>query len=198
MVLALALIALMVAAFNASWWVEDEPVASRAQVAADGSTIWTQDGIDFATRLGTAEINLADDRPSARDLGLPDDGTTPVEFSVPVVVATQGEDGAFGQDEVSQLELVTVDGRLMRADLVFPRQYQDVRRRVIELSGRGGWPADALQELETQLERSLRKSEGAAASGRIGPNVIGDIRVTIEVTGGDAQPTVLRFVSEPA
>src|SRR3954454_14040039 len=61
--------------FSNSWWVEKHPGPSSDQVAADGSSLFTQAGIDYFTRVGTLRLTMTSTRPDSAALGLPQNGT---------------------------------------------------------------------------------------------------------------------------
>src|SRR5512140_3836143 len=74
MLMVIATAVVLALGFNNSWWVKSNPVASHDQVASDGSSVFTQAGIDFYTRKGVVDVTMGSARPSAAALGLADSG----------------------------------------------------------------------------------------------------------------------------
>src|SRR3954471_21649330 len=102
--------------FSNSWWVEKHPAPSSDQIAADGSSVFTQAGVDYLTRVGTLRVTMTSARPDAVALGLSQSGTKHLDLLVPVTLVSRG--GSVLQiDDVGSLDVITSDGRISAVEL---------------------------------------------------------------------------------
>ena len=90
MLLVIATAVVLTLGFNNSWWVQKNPIASNDQVASDGSSVFTQAGIDFYTRKGVVNVTMTTARPTSAELGLAASGTKHLDFLVPLTVNAKG------------------------------------------------------------------------------------------------------------
>jgi len=69
--------------FNNSWWTQANPIASNDQKARDGSSVFSQTGIDYFTRTGVITVSMGADRPTSAQLGLSTSGTKHIDSWCP-------------------------------------------------------------------------------------------------------------------
>ena len=65
---------------NSSWWVQERPAPAADQTAPNGSSVFTDAGVDYLVRTGEVRIRMDSDAPSASSLGLPADGTRTLPY----------------------------------------------------------------------------------------------------------------------
>ncbi|MEO6532747.1 MAG: hypothetical protein ABIO06_04125 [Pseudolysinimonas sp.] len=187
MLLVIATAVVLSIGFNNSWWVKSNPVASNDQVASDGSSVFTQAGIDFYTRKGTVNITMTSARPSATELGLPASDTTHLDFLVPLIVTAKGT-GAVTFTDVEGLDLVTSGGKLAAIELRPNDTYQQMVGDVSALAPQVGWSADAVAQFRATLIADRQKNHGDNFTATIGPAASTGMRVSATLSG-DANST---------
>ncbi|MES1169313.1 MAG: hypothetical protein ABUL47_01350, partial [Leifsonia sp.] len=145
MVLVIATAVVLSFGFNNSWWVQKHPAASNDQIASDGSSVFTQAGIDYFTREGTVSITMTSTRPSAAELGLPASDTRHLDFLVPLTVTANGTKPVTFS-EVDGVDLITSGGKLTALEIVPNATYQQMLGEVSALAPKVGWSASAVAQ----------------------------------------------------
>ena len=143
MLLVIATAVVLSIGFNNSWWVKSNPVASHDQIAPDGSSVFTQAGIDYYTRTGVVRLTMTSERPSAAELGLPASGSKHLDFLVPLAVTATGARPVDFTD-VDGLDLITSGGKLTAVELRPNASYAEMLGQVRALAPKVGWSADVV------------------------------------------------------
>jgi hypothetical protein len=190
MLLVIATAVVLSFGFNNSWWVQKNPVASNDQVASDGSSVFTQAGIDYFTREGAVTITMTSARPTAAELGLPASDTTHVEFLVPLTVTANGKKPVIF-DELDGLDLVTSGGKLTALEIVPNASYQQLLGEVSALAPKVGWSASAVERFKANLIASRQQNNGEKFTATIGPSASTGIRVSATLSGDSDSAPVL-------
>jgi hypothetical protein len=173
--------------FNNSWWVKANPVASHDQVAADGSSVFTQAGIDFYTRRGVVAITMSSVRPSAGALGLPDSGTKHFDFLVPLTVTAKATH-AVTVTGVDGLDVITAAGKVLAIEIRPNATYAEMLGDVSALAPKVGWSSDAVAQFQGDLIADRQKNHGDKFTATIGPAATTGMRVSATLSG-DASST---------
>ncbi|MEO6116772.1 MAG: hypothetical protein ABIP33_10335 [Pseudolysinimonas sp.] len=172
--------------FNNSWWVQKNPVASNDQVAADGSSVFTQAGIDFYTRKGAVTVTMTATRPTAAELGL-SKSDTHLDFLVPLTVAAKGtKTVTFAETE--GIDLITSGGKLSAVEIRPNAGYSQLLGEVSALAPKVGWSAGAVAQFQADLIASRQQNHGDKFSATIGPAATTGMRVSATLSG-DANST---------
>jgi len=181
--------------FVNSWWVEKTP-ASSDQRASDGSSVFTQAGIDYFTKQGVLRVSMGAERPRAAELGLPASGTKHVDLLVPVKVTVTGTE-TVGVDIVGSLDVVTSHGRISAIELPFDSDYHGVIQQVQELGPRMGWSAADIDRFMTRLQASRAAHDFSAYSATIGPVVHDGMRLSATVSADATSGPTLVVTLQP-
>lgn len=187
MVLVISTAVVLSFGFNNSWWVQKNPVASNDQVASDGSSVFTQAGIDFYTRNGTLNITMASTRPTSVELGLPTADATHLTFLVPLTVTAKATK-AITFTDVDRLDLITSGGKLSAIEYRPNADYQQMLGEVSALAPKVGWSADAVAQFNANLIASRQQHHGDSFTATIGPAASTGMRVSATLSG-DANST---------
>ena len=181
--------------FANSWWVEKTP-ASSDQHASDGSSVFTQAGIDYFTKQGVLRVTMGDDRPRAAELGLPASGTKHVDLLVPVKVTVTGAE-TVGVDIVGSLDVVTSHGRISAIELPFDGGYHSLIQQVQELAPRMGWSAADIDRFTTRLQASRAAHDFSAYSATIGPVLHDGMRLSATLSADATSGPTLVVTFQP-
>jgi hypothetical protein len=154
--------------FVNSWWVEKGIPASSDQQARDGSSVFTQAGVDYFTKQGVLRVTMGADRPGAGALGLPASGTKHVDLLVPVTVEVTAS-GTIDMDLVGSLDVVTSGGRISAIGLPTDGDYAGLIRQVDDLAPQFGWSGSDVSRFTAQLQASRAAHDFGAYSATIGP-----------------------------
>ena len=176
--------------FNNSWWVKSNPVASHDQIASDGSSVFTQAGIDYYTRTGVVRLTMTSERPSAAELGLPASGSKHLDFLVPLAVTATGA-RPVGFTNVDGLDLITSGDKLAAVELRPNESYAQMLGQVRALAPKVGWSADAVAQFEADLVADRQKNHGDKFTATIGPAASTGIRVSATLSGDASSPPTL-------
>lgn len=198
--LGLVAIAAGAIAFQNSWWIDEDRPPSADQVAPDGSSLFTQGGIDYFTREGVVIVKVREDAPTADELGLDRDGSATIEALVPLEVRFLGADGAFVLDLVDSLTLTTQAGTLTSVEALYwgNGHYRDVMNAVERFAPAVGWTDEDVDQMIDDLTASQGESTDGtysaliAAGDAIGAQV--SARITVDV---DQSVTTLHLIVEP-
>ena len=190
MLLVIATAVVLSIGFNNSWWVKSNPVASHDQIAPDGSSVFTQAGIDYYTRTGVVRLTMTSARPSAAELGLPESGTKHVDFLVPLAVTATGT-REVGFTDVDGLDLITSGGKLTAVELRPNASYAEMLGQVRALAPKVGWSADVVAQFEANLVADRQKNHGDKFTATIGPAAATGIRVSATLSGDASSPPTL-------
>jgi len=191
MLLVIATAVVLSIGFNNSWWVKSNPVASHDQIASDGSSVFTQAGIDYYTRTGAVNITMTSARPSASDLGLPASGTRHFDFLVPLVVTAKGTH-AVSFTDVDGLDVISSGGKLSAIELRPNATYAQMLGQVQALAPKVGWSSDAVAQFEANLIADRQKHHGDSFTATIGPGAAAGMRVSATLSGdANSPPTLL-------
>jgi hypothetical protein len=182
MLLVIATAVVLSFGFNNSWWVQKNPVASNDQVAPDGSSVFTQAGIDFYTRKGTVDVTMTSARPTADQLGLPNSDRTHLDFLVPLVVTAKATKAVTFTD-VDGLDLITSAGKLSAIEIIPQVSYQQMLGDVATLAPKVGWSPDALAQFQANLIASRQQNHGDKFTATIGPSATTGMRVSATLSG---------------
>ena len=186
MLLVIATAVVLSYGFNNSWWVQKNPVASNDQVAADGSSVFTQAGIDYFTREGAIDVTMTSARPSAADLGLAT-ATKHLDFLVPLTVTAKGTKSVTFAD-VDGLDLITSGGKLAAIEIRPGATYQEMLADVSALAPKVGWSESAVEQFRANLVASRQQNHGDKFTATIGPAATTGMRVSATLSG-DASST---------
>ena len=144
-----------------SWW--SEPEAATDQQAEDGSSLFTQTGVDFLTRQGELRVKLREDGLSAEQLGLEPDGERTIEPLVPVTAIILGEEGTFSIELIDAFTLVTEDGELA-AVVTSPQgrpTWANAMSSLRSVAPSWGWSPEQLTQLNEDLLAAQRQDGDA-------------------------------------
>jgi len=190
MLLVIATVVALSIGFNNSWWVKANPVASQDQVASDGSSVFTQSGIDFYTRKGVLNVTMSSARPSAAELGLPDAGTKHLDFLVPLTVTARAAHAVTFSD-VDGLDVVTAGGKISAIEIRPNATYAQMLGVVTALAPKVGWSSDAVAQFEAHLIADRQKNHGDSFSATIGPAATTGMRISATLSGDAGSPPEL-------
>jgi hypothetical protein len=182
MLLVIATAVVLTLGFNNSWWVQKNPVASNDQVASDGSSVFSQAGIDYFTREGAVNVTMTSARPSAAGLGLPASDTTHLDFLVPLTV-TMKATKAVTFPSVDGIDLVTSGGKLTAIEIVPNATYQEMLAEVSALAPKVGWSSSAVAGFRADLVADREQTHGDKFSATIGPSATTGMRVSATLSG---------------
>lgn len=177
-----------------SWWVDDTPTASADQQLPDGQSRFDQAGLDFLNRQGIATVDVVGGA-SARELGLPVDGETPVDTLVPLTVDVRGNDGGLSFPGVSRFALSTGDDRLT-AVAVTPASsstWVAIRSDLEQRAPQWGWSASDLQDLDQKVADAGR-SDGVAETLSLPATLVDGMTVTAHVVVDERGRISLQYV----
>jgi hypothetical protein len=192
MLLVIATAVVLTLGFNNSWWVQKNPVASNDQVAADGSSVFTQAGVDYFTRDGTINITMTSQRPSATELGLAANSTKHLDFLVPLVVTAKGTQSVTFND-VDGLDLITSGDKLSAIEIQPNETYQQMLGQVAALGPKVGWSQTAVAQFNADLVASRQQNHGDKFTATIGPAATTGMRISASLSG-DASSTPLLVI----
>lgn len=190
MLLVIATAVVLTLGFNNSWWVQKNPVASNDQVASDGSSAFTQAGIDYFTKEGTVKITMTSQRPSATELGLADAPTKHLDFLVPLVVTAKGTQAVTFND-VDALDLITAGGKLSAIEIRPNATYAQLLGDVSALAPQVGWSAGAVAQFKADLIASRQQNHGDKFTATIGPAASTGMRISATLSGDASSTPVL-------
>lgn len=167
-----------------SWWVDRTRPPSSDQRAADGTTMLTQAGLDYAYASGVLIIRLGDDALSAEELGLERDGERRLDADVPLQLRLLAPESPLVLDLMDSVVVTTEDDRITRLEIT-PWGGVSYREFIALLQSRAetvGWTPDDLQRLEDDLGAAQRERDGDTYSATlVGRDAIG-ASVSAEVT----------------
>ena len=182
MLLVIATAVVLSIGFNNSWWVQKNPVGSNDQIAADGSSVFTQAGIDFFTRQGVIDVTMTSARPSSDDLGLATAATKHLDFLVPLTVTAKGTQSVTFT-EVDGLDLITSGGKLSAIEISPQAPYQQLLGDVSTLAPKVGWSSDAVAQFQANLIANRQQHHGDSFTATIGPAATTGMRVSATLSG---------------
>jgi hypothetical protein len=186
--------------FYNSWWVDPTRPPSSDQRAADGTTVFTAPGIEYATATGLLIIRVSDEALDAAQLGLDDDAVRTVDPEVPVEVRILGTDGALVLELVDAVSVTTVDGAIARVELApwGSGQYREYSALLESRADTIGWTAEDLSKLESDLSAAQRVSDDGTYSARLPPSrkIGAEVTALLSVDLGSAY-TSLVIAVEP-
>lgn len=190
MLLVIATAVVLTIGFNDSWWVQKNPVASNDQIAADGSSVFTQAGIDYYTRKGIVDITMTSARPSAVELGLPESGTTHLDFLVPLTLTAAGTRAVTFSD-VDGMDLLTAADKVSAIEIRPTGSYARLLGAVAALAPRVGWSSEAVARFQADLVADRQKNHGDRFTATIGPAAATGMRVSATLSGdANSSPTL--------
>lgn len=190
MLLVIATVVVLSFGFNNSWWVQKNPVASNDQVASDGSSVFTQAGIDFYTRTGALRITMTPTRPTAAELGLPASGTRHLDFLVPLTVTAKGTE-ALSFSDVDGLDVFSSGGKLTAIEIRPTATYARMLGEVSSLAPKVGWSPAAVAQFQANLIADRQKNHGDSFTATIGPAAATGVRVSATLSGDASSTPVL-------
>ena len=190
MLLVIATAVVLTLGFNNSWWVEKNPVASNDQVASDGSSVFTQAGIDYFTKEGTVNITMTSQRPSATELGLSGSPTKHLDFLVPLVVTAKGTQSVTLND-VDGLDLYSSGDKLTAIEIRPNAGYEQLLGDVETLAPKVGWSADAVAQFQADLVSNRQANHGDKFTATIGPAASTGMRISATLSGTASSTAVL-------
>ena len=190
MLLVIATAVVLSFGFNNSWWVQTNPVASNDQIAGDGSSVFTQAGIDYYTRKGTVNLTMTSARPSTTDLGLPTAGTKHLDFLVPLTVTAKAARAVTFTD-VNGLDLITSGGKLSAIEIRPNAPYQQLLGEVSALAPKVGWSDGAVAQFQANLIANRQQNHGDSFTATIGPAAATGMRVSATLSGDASSTPVL-------
>ena len=191
MVAVIATVVMMAIGFNSSWWVQKDPVASTDQRGPDGSSSFSQAGIDFFTRTGAVDVTMGAGRPTATQLGLAPSGTKHIDFLVPLTVSATAAH-AVKLELIDSLDIVTADDRVSAIEISPSGGYQQLLGEVKSLAPEVGWSSSAVTAFMSDLITSRQAHHGDSFSATIGPASSTGMRVSATLSGDQtSEPTLL-------
>jgi hypothetical protein len=182
MLLVIGTVVVLALGFNNSWWVKSNPVASHDQIASDGSSVFTQAGIDFYTRTGVLHVTMSSARPSAAELGLHDSGTKHFDFLVPLTVTAKATHAVTFTD-VDGLDVITSGGKISALEFRPDAPYAQLVGDVTALAPKVGWSSDAVAQFQANLIANRQKNNGDSFTATIGPAATTGMRVSATLSG---------------
>lgn len=197
MLMVIATAVLLSFGFNNSWWVQKNPIASNNQVASDGSSVFTQAGIDFYTRAGSVTVTMTAARPSASEVGLPASGTTHEDFLVPLTIRAVGT-RTVSFPTFNGFDVITSGGAVSAIELRPVDSYQQMVSDVVDLAPTVGWSESAVSEFQAALVASRQQNHGDKFSATIGPAASTGMRVSATLSGDQNSGPVLVIRLEAA
>ena len=194
MLLLIATVVVLSLGFNNSWWVQKHPVASSDQLASDGSSVFSQAGIDFFTREGEVDVTMTSERPGAGELGLVPTGRKHIDFLVPLTVKAVGTQTVTLLD-VDGLDLITSGGKLSAIEIRPRGLYPQLLGQVSALAPKVGWSDDAVAQFRANLIADQQESHRTSYRATIGPAATTGMRVsaTLSADQQTAPELVIRF-----
>jgi hypothetical protein len=187
MLLVIATAVVLSFGFNNSWWVQKNPVASNDQVASDGSSVFTQAGVDFYTRKGVVDLTMTAARPTATELGLATSATKHLDFLVPLTVTAKGTQ-AVAFTDLNGLDLITSGDKLSAIEIRPNAAYQQLLDEVSALAPKVGWSDAAVAQFQANLIADRQSHHGDSFTATIGPAATTGMRVSATLSG-DASST---------
>ena len=184
---------------NNSWWVDPDPTAAADQTAPNGSSIFTDAGIDYFVRTGEVRIRMDSQAVPAEALGLEADGTKTIPYrGRPLVVLVSGTSGAMAVDNVTELELTTEDGELVSvaATRSVPGGFLEAHAMLVDVADLYGWSEDEVAAVPDRVGEARREDPDAPASITVGPGTAVGLAVSATLLAGGG--TALVFTAEPA
>ncbi len=173
-------------AVHNSWWVDPDRPASSDQRAADGSTMLTPAGIDYARATGVLILRVGEDAVPVERLGGRPDGEQLIDADVPLQVRVLAPDGALVLDLMDSVLVTTEQGRITRLEIT-PWGALSYREFVALLESRAeniGWTSDDLDRLADDLTASQRDGEGDSYSASLADGTAIGAAVSATVTVG--------------
>jgi len=190
MLVVIGTVVVLALGFNGSWWVQTNPVASSDQLAPDGSSKFSQTGIDYFTRAGLVDVNLSGTRPTATGLGLADSGAKHVNFLVPLTV-TVSATKKVTFPLVEGIDLTSSRGRLAAIEITPNAPYEQLIGDVRALAPEVGWSDSAVSGWENELVTSRQAHNGDSFTATIGPAASTGMRVSATLSGDKSSAPVL-------
>lgn len=186
LVLLIAGFALAAVGVNNSWWVDPDPTAAADQTAPNGSSVFTDAGIDFLKRTGEVLIRMDGEALPAEELGLAPDGTRTVpSFERPLLVRVFGNDGALAVDRADELVLTTEAGALVSVDVrrPVPEGFVQAHAMLADVADLYGWSADEVASVPDRYGEARREDPDQAPAITVGPGTAVGLAVSATVTG---------------
>ena len=191
MLLLIATVVVLSFGFNNSWWVQKHPVASSDQLASDGSSVFSQAGIDFFTRQGVVEVTMTSPRPGATELGLAATGTKHIDFLVPLTIKAVGAQTVALAD-VEGLDLITSGGKLSAIEIRPTGSYPQLLGQVSALAPSVGWSDGAVAQFRATLIAGQEESHRTSYTATIGPAATTGMRVSATLSADqESAPTLV-------
>jgi hypothetical protein len=190
MLLVIATAVVLSFGFNNSWWVQKNPIASNDQVAGDGSSVFTQAGIDYYTRKGVVNVTMTTARPTSAELGLAPSATKHLDFLVPLTVTAKGTQAVTFAD-VDGFDVISSGGKLVSIELRPDETYQEMLGDVSALAPKVGWSEGAVEQFQANLIASRQQSHGDKFTATIGPAATTGMRVSATLSGDASSTPVL-------
>lgn len=197
LVVVVGVVAAILVSFQNSWWVDRGRPPSADQRASDGTSVFTQPGIDYVGASGVLIVRVGSESLPAADLGLDDDGERMVDPAVPVQVRVLGADGAFVLDLADAVVITTEDGRITRVELI-PWGSPTFREMIALLESRAGnvgWTPDDIAALQDDLSAAQQAADGdsysADLAGRDGIGATVSARITVDLASSSTRLSVI-------
>jgi hypothetical protein len=168
--------------FNNSWWTQANPVASHDQKAPDGSSVFSQSGIDYFTRTGVVKVSMGAERPTSRQLGLTSNGTKHIDLLVPLTLRATAN-SALTFSLVESLDVISSGGRLSAIEITPANSYQQLVDEVHALAPQVGWSDSAMTAFDAALTASRRANSGDSFTATVGPGASTGMRVSATLSG---------------
>ncbi len=182
MIVIVVAVAIVTVGFNNSWWTQANPVASNDQKAPDGSSVFTQTGIDYFTRTGVVKITMGSDRPTAEQLGLTARGTKHIDFLLPLTVNANAT-STVSFPLVDSVDVLSSGGKLSSLEVTPKASYEQLVRQVHALAPTVGWSESALANFDSDLAASRVAHKGDSFTATIGPAASAGMRVSATLSG---------------
>ena len=183
-----------------SWWTDTEHTPSPDQVAADGTSTFTQAGVDYLNAAGVVIIKVRPDSLGALELGLDIDGSRNVEGLTPLELRLLGNGGVLNIDLVDSFTVTTSGGDISRVEMRYAGNgnYRDLSRVIAGISGTVGWSVEDVAQMEDELTAARRESTGDSYSAQIQSRDKSGMQVSaiVEVNVATSS-TSLMFVAQP-
>jgi hypothetical protein len=184
---------------NTSWWVDPDPTAAVDQTAPNGSSVFTDAGVDYLMRTGEVRIRMDADALSADELGLPAGGTRSIPYrGRPLVVLVSGTAGAMAVDRVSELVLGTENGALVSvaATREMPGGFLEAHAMLRDVQELYGWSADEVAAVPDRFAEAQRQNPDAPTAVTVGPGTAVGLSVSATVAGSGGNALI--FTARPA
>lgn len=159
-------------AIQQSWWTEEHPEASEDQKAADGSSMLTDAGFDYANVEGVVRVRVGEGGLPAAGLGLPADGEKSAEFRRPVRAIVAAGDDVYVLDDISALTATSAGGQLVAVTLSpdVVRGFSGALGYLRALAAEFGWDAAQIDAIEADIAEFNRSGEGDTFTATVGPS----------------------------